>query len=944
MRINTVLAVLAMSMPVAARLARAGETVPISYNAATDMEVRPRPVVPALGEAGSVIVDPGFGSRILRVTGPQTQTNAPNTPFHGPADAFVPNWNADGTMFWVYGSGGVIPFRFDASLQKASRVPKSGDPSGGLLLDFDGPFSYRKPNIIYGVKDRAVFEYDFDSAQRTVVFDAAPAVPGAASGASMPSVSDDDNRVCLAFSGAQGTYQYVAVFDRASGARTVLDTKNSRLDGNPTAILLGFGVQSAHLDRSGRYVIIAKGEGGSAATPSVVWDLAQGVVTGIRNNLGGTEASGFGVSINESGYSGSFYEPMDYVIRSLDPAQVGATKFLIDPAMTPTPHLPIGTGHFSWNNAQPETRVPMVGTHYRKQQDEAQAWRAWDDEIIAVATDGSSRVWRFAHHYSVVDGSDSWDAPRGSVSQDGRWYLFTSNWGRYLGAAPDGRARQDVFVVELRPQAVVAAQETAAGSAPPLPSDSATATAAPPQTGAGRLTYSSPSCGPAGGSTPWACGAWPASAPPALGAAGSVVTDPDTKNRVLRVTGPGSFGEAQTTAFKGFDGGWRQLWNATSTRFMVFSWSTGLVKNTRNWVDFNPTTMSVTAREPVPYQFTDVEWDQTDPDVLVGIAGGVAKTYNVVSHTWATVFNPAATNWGGWSWLSGWGGNSVCVAEGPQDEGHRLACYDRATKNTLVFDLHAQTVNGVKFPVYYKGQSVTLPGGVTMHTIAMAPDGNWLAIDTHGNKACSVGTLVNYASTSLLIDLRNNIGYEWNIACGGTHWAYGYDSVMMQSASPKWNAAGANGPCNSDARGIARRRTDAAIDSSFASMAPCRFFSPATWNIGVHLSWTNNLNDANANNYPIIMATSDEGVSNSFLWGEIAAMETGAAAYQARLWRFAQTWNDRATDQCGFLSYASPSVSRDGKWALFLSDWRGQTGTGVCTNKRRTDMFLFELK
>jgi hypothetical protein len=596
--------------------------------------------------------------------------------------------------------------------------------------------------------------------------------------------------------------------------------------------------------------------------------------------------------------------------------------------------------------------MPIVGSHYRKVQDDAQPWRAYDDEIIAVATDGSSRVWRFGHHYSIFDGSDYWDAPRGSVSQDGRWYVFTSNWGRKLGTAPDGRPRQDVFLVELRPQSVIADQDIAAGLAPPLPAvtvalpadTSSAPTPTAPATTAGPLTYASPYCGPAGGSTAWACGAWPAKTPPSLGAAGSVAIDPDTRNRVLRVTGPGSFGEAGTTAFKGFDGGWRQLWNATSTRFLVVSWNTSRVKNTMNRVDFNPGTMAVTGSVPVPYQFTDVEWDQKDPDLLVGIADGVAKTYNVRTQAWTTVFNPAATNWGAKPWLSGWGGNSACVAEGPQDLGYRLVCYDRAAKTSRVYNLRAQTVNGAKFPVYYKGQPISLPGNISVHTVIVSPDGNWMALDTHNNKACSVGSLNNYAITSLVIDLRNNVGYEWSVACGGTHWAYGYDSVMVQSSSPKWTSTGANGPCNSDSRGIGRRRTDGAIDSSYISTAPCRFFSPATWNVSVHLSWTNNQSGANANNYPIVMATANEGVSNSFMWGELAAMEMGTAAYQARLWRFAQTWNDRSTDQCGFLAYASPSVSRDGKWALFLSDWRGQTGTGTCTNKRRTDMFVFELK
>jgi hypothetical protein len=122
-------------------------------------------------------------------------------------------------------------------------------------------------------------------------------------------------------------------------------------------------------------------------------------------------------------------------------------------------------------------------------------------------------------------------------------------------------------------------------------------------------------------------------------------------------------------------------------------------------------------------------------------------------------------------------------------------------------------------------------------------------------------------------------------------------------------------------------------------------YAQATWNVSVHLSWANNADGANANKYPVLMATTNEGVSNSFMWSDMVAMETAAPAYQGRLWRFAQTWNDKTSTQCGFLAYASPAISPNGKWAIFPSDWRGQTGSnGVCTDSRRTDLFIFELK
>jgi hypothetical protein len=415
---------------------------------------------------------------------------------------------------------------------------------------------------------------------------------------------------------------------------------------------------------------------------------------------------------------------------------------------------------------------------------------------------------------------------------------------------------------------------------------------------------------------------------------------------VLRVTQSSSFGEAAGTTFKMFDGGWKQAWNADDSKFVVVPWTSGNPVHAAYWVGFNEASMSLTgASGAVPNAFQDPQWDQNDPNLIVGLVGGVAQSYNIATGAWTKVFDAASTNWGASPWISAWGGNTVCIAEGIQDVGHRLACSDRKTSTSRVIDLHAQTINGSKFTVYFQGQPVSLPSSVGIHEVMMGLDGNWLALDTHGNSLCSVPGLANYASTSLFINLQTNTAYEFNVACGTTHWAYGYSGMMIESTSPKWTGTSNNSPCNSDSRGLGHRSTDAAIDSSFYITEPCSFFNSATWNINVHVSWMNNRNDGNVNKYPILLATSNEGVSNTLLWSDIAAMETGAAAYQGRLWRFAQTWNDQTSTQCSYLIYSSPAMSRNGKWALYPSDWRGQTGSnGVCTNGRRTDVFLFELK
>jgi outer membrane protein assembly factor BamB len=74
----------------------------------------------------------------------------------------------------------------------------------------------------------------------------------------------------------------------------------------------------------------------------------------------------------------------------------------------------------------------------------------WENEVLCIETDGKgSKIWRFAHTYSTAKNG-FWSTPRGNVSSDGRFYMFTSDWQDQLGKEPDGKYRTDVFVVELR--------------------------------------------------------------------------------------------------------------------------------------------------------------------------------------------------------------------------------------------------------------------------------------------------------------------------------------------------------------------------------------------------------------------------------------------------------------------------------------------------------------
>jgi hypothetical protein len=189
-----------------------------------------------------------------------------------------------------------------------------------------------------------------------------------------------------------------------------------------------------------------------------VWDTSTNAFTPLpvdSAHSGGHDAYGYGVLVNQDCCTASTYDAAQWQWRSL--AAPLAPRDVIQQVISPKEvYL---ADHPSWNNAQRDRAVPFVTGTYRYGANTV-AWRPWDDEILAIPTDGGEDVWRLAHHRSDVrkDGTPEqtsfWYLPRPNVSPDGRWVLFASNWEKTLGTdpkAPAGeRARQDVFLLQLK--------------------------------------------------------------------------------------------------------------------------------------------------------------------------------------------------------------------------------------------------------------------------------------------------------------------------------------------------------------------------------------------------------------------------------------------------------------------------------------------------------------
>jgi hypothetical protein len=246
------------------------------------------------------------------------------------------------------------------------------------------------------------------------------------------------------------------------GARKVLNTQTSTINGVPTNIPLNFLLHSCFIDKSGRYVFLGPRAAALAAPRSAsqvyVWDTDTDTITGITPAMlaGGHGAAGYGTYINQDCCTSSTWDAAQWQFRNL--SDVTRHGDLISPVLaTKEVYL---SDHTTWANSRADALVPVISSTFRYGNNTA-PWRAWDDEIIGVDTTGGigGIVYRFAHHRSNA-ASDAdptttyfWYQPIANVSPNGQWVIVTSNWEKTLGKdSSEGTFRQDVFLVHLTPQ------------------------------------------------------------------------------------------------------------------------------------------------------------------------------------------------------------------------------------------------------------------------------------------------------------------------------------------------------------------------------------------------------------------------------------------------------------------------------------------------------------
>ncbi|PYX00245.1 MAG: hypothetical protein DMG89_04820 [Acidobacteria bacterium] len=409
--------------------------------------MRPRPV-------NTVFKDPDFGSLMVRVTDATTNYKLPDTFLRTEASGKANEWSADGHKFYVMGSGGqILVFGFDPSTMKRTYLPGAKPGQGRLVpLGAAPTFSFTDPDLIYGTSAPLVISrYHFSTGVRSTVIDTTscgtrPALiksPDVGSDADV-SLSASDNRISISEGGPPGgKHMFVVVYDKQLGCRWY-NTETGEIGGEwgpsgTVAIPDRFFVTHVYLSRNGRYIQIPRGAGFS------VWDVPTLNVTSCKKGSG-LECAGYSVLGYKSFVNGpGVIDDMQMAKRPL--SNLAQITQLIYPLLPP--HHWGQSQQFTWSNVDAKDSVPVCGSTYSYDGDPT-IDQPFAGEVFCVETDGlASTVWRFAHNRATYIPRYFQTQPLGSVSRDGRFLLFTSNWDAQLGIGSDGKPRSDVFIVKL---------------------------------------------------------------------------------------------------------------------------------------------------------------------------------------------------------------------------------------------------------------------------------------------------------------------------------------------------------------------------------------------------------------------------------------------------------------------------------------------------------------
>ena len=369
----------------------------------SDMNVHPMPASPpSLPAAGSTAIDPTFGTTIMRVTDSgDSSSDCMNGYSNQPA------LNVNNSKIRAICTVGYSRFKvwdFNAASMTRSNGRIQANPPPGLQ-EYGAQWSRTTSNKFYAVGLKALYEITIpDGSSTTYTNTLIRDFSANFTGTLITQMSMSDNGDVFAFHYVNGGVSTGYIAYKRSTNTILLNVSNEG------------AINEVEIDKSGRYLVALKNSGDTD-----VWDLQTGPISTQVTPTLSFSHRGMGNRIVAGNCN-----LQRQCVRNL--ATPNSVNFL----------LPAG----SWSYSTQNDHVSMTGldawlTASRFSKTGGPVLNAFDNEIVQIATDGSTRVQRIAHHRSVNV------APTASVSRDGKFIAFTSNWGN-----PSGRT--DLYLAQIQ--------------------------------------------------------------------------------------------------------------------------------------------------------------------------------------------------------------------------------------------------------------------------------------------------------------------------------------------------------------------------------------------------------------------------------------------------------------------------------------------------------------
>jgi hypothetical protein len=389
----------------------------------TDLEIIETPIIsePAPREA---YIDPSFGTCIIRVTDRNRDLSL-DDPSKGLKNEYsrVQSFNADGSMFLLYGTEGTWYIYDVSTLQPIHQISIGVEPR----------WDSTDPNLLYFIDETRLMTYLVSEAEQWILHDFSQDFP-----------SQQLSAVWTRFEGSpslDSRYWGLMVEDEdwLTTAYLIYDLQEDRIIALHE-LQTPIEVDSVTISPLGNYFLAYLDEYchedrlGSDTSPCglMVYDREFEEGYGLLRIVGHSD-----LVLDAEGNEVLVYQDIDTDYVSMLDLASGLITPLWPIDFT---HSPIGL-HFSGRGFNMRGWV-LVSTYSGAQP--AATWM--DDQIFALELKPKGRVVRFAHSHSIVDEHqehDYWAEPHASVNPDFTQILFTSNWGR------SGTGEVDTYLIRL---------------------------------------------------------------------------------------------------------------------------------------------------------------------------------------------------------------------------------------------------------------------------------------------------------------------------------------------------------------------------------------------------------------------------------------------------------------------------------------------------------------